>query len=122
MTQPRQDFLLQPYTYAGSDDAVWDFPLDDFYINGVLQPTPYGLSDNQHIIDIIINNIGAIKQFPLLGFALFNKLNSETQANEIFNSLSQNMKMDLYNVGIGAIQYLPDGNFTINYALITPAY
>ncbi len=61
---PRQDFLLQPYKYSGSDEVVWDFPLDDFYSNGVLQPTPYGDSDEQHKIDIIVNNIGAIKQFP----------------------------------------------------------
>ncbi len=67
----RQDFLLQNY------NGVWDFPLDDFYLNGVIQPTPYGDSDNQHKIDIIVNNIGAIKQFPLLGFGLFKWLKAE---------------------------------------------
>ena len=121
MSTPRQDFLLQPYKYAGSDEIVWDFPLDDFYLGGVLQPTPYGDSDNQHILDIIINNIGAIKQFPLLGFGYFQYLNSETTSDVIFNSLSRNMKMDLYSVGIGVLNF-SDNGFTINYKLIQPAY
>jgi len=122
MSNPRQDFLLQPYTYPGSDQVVWDFPLDDFKINGVQQPTPYGNSDNQHILDIIINNIGAIKQFPLLGFGLFQYLDSEATSDILYSELIQNMKTDLYLVGIGAINYAEDGNFTIDYSKITPNY
>ena len=118
----RQDFLLQPYIYPGIPDPVWDFPLDDFYVNGVIQPTPYGDSDNQHKIDIIVNNIGAIKQFPLLGFGLFQWQNSEAPIDEIDTSLTQNMKRDLYLVQIGALIPSNDGNFTIDYSKIVPNY
>lgn len=120
MAQPRQDFLLQPYTYNGIE--VWDFPLDDFYLNGVIQPTPYGNSDEQHKIDIIVNNIGAIKQFPLLGFGLFKRLNSEFDTNEVNTSLSQNMKSDGYLVKSGAVTKDSNGKLNINLKLIVPNY
>lgn len=122
MSIPRQDFLLQPYVYPGSSEVVWDFPLDDFYINGQIQPTPYGDSDNQHKLDIIVNSIGSIKQFPLLGFGLFQWLNSESQSDIIFSALSKNMNTDLYKVLQGAITPSNDGKFTIDYSMILPAY
>ena len=119
----RQDFLLQPYTYAGSNEVVWDFPLDDFFSNGVRIPTPYGDSDNQHIIDIIVNNLGSIKQFPLLGFGVFKWQNSEYQSDVVFNSLQNNMKKDLYIVQTGAIKPNQSGfGFTIDTTLIVPNY
>jgi hypothetical protein len=121
MGNARQDFLLQPYQYEGIDGVVWDFPLDDFYLGGVLQPTPYGDSDNQHILDIIVNPIGAVKQFPLLGFNLFQWLNSEATSDQIFNALSQNMKQDLYKVSVGVLKFTNNG-FEINYDFINPAY
>ena len=120
MTPPRQDFLLQPYKYDGSDEIVYDFPLDDFYIDGVIQPTPYGNSDAQHILDIEMNNIGSIKMFPLLGFGAFQYLNSEFDIPTVFNSLSQQMKSDGYFVSIGAV-YNNKG-FKINNKLIKPVY
>ena|ERR1035437_227182 len=117
----RQDFLLQPYKYAGSDQVVWDFPLDDFYENGVLQTTPYGDSDEQHKIDIEVNSIGSIKQFPLLGFNLFTRLNSENTTN-LYQDLTENMKMDGYKVGTGAIKFTGKNGFTIDNSKITPSY
>lgn len=119
---PRQDFLLQPYIYPGSSETVWDFPLDDFYIGGVIQPTPYGNSDNQHIIDIIVNNVGAIKQFPLLGFGLFRWLNSEAQTDVVYSSLTSNMKMDGYLVGIGTVKPAQNNGFEIDTGYIKPNY
>ena len=119
----RQDFLLQPYIYAGSNEVVWDFPLDDFFSNGVRLPTPYGDSDNQHKIDVIVNNLGSIKQFPLLGFGVFKWQNSEFKSDIIFNSLSDNMKKDLYKVQTGAVKPNQSGmGFTIDTELIIPNY
>jgi len=116
----RQDFLLQKYNYNGVE--VYDFPLDDFYQNGVLQPTPYGDSDEQHKIDIIVNSQGAIKQFPLLGFGLFKYLQSETNSSELFNSLSSNMKMDGYFAGTGSLVYVKNEGFKIVTDKITNNY
>ena len=116
MSDLRQDFLLQNY------NGVYDFPLDDFYINGVIQPTPYGNSDDQHILDIIVNNTGAIKQFPLLGFGLFKWLNSEATSDKIYQSLRNNMKSDLYLVQVGAINMISNDGFVINYNKIIPNY
>lgn len=116
----RQDFLLQKYNYNGKE--VWDFPLDDFTFNGILQSTPYGDSDNQHKLDITVNNIGAIKKFPLLGFGVFKYQNSEYQSGDMFNSFSQNMKSDLYNTGVGAIKQVGDKNISINLDLVAPSY
>lgn len=116
----RQDFLLQPYTQTDGN-IIYDFPLDDYYINGVIQPTKYGDSDNQHILDIIINNIGAIKQFPLLGFGLFKYQNAEFNLESVFNSLSKNMKSDGYTVLTGAVIPKEQG-FEIDTDLINPSY
>jgi tRNA G10 N-methylase Trm11 len=121
-TQLRQDFLLQPYIYAGSDEIVWDFPLDDFYVNGVLIDTPYGNSDNQHKIDICEYTQGALKQFPLIGFGVFQYQDSEYNLETVYNNLSSSMKMDKYNVTIGVIKPNGKNGFTINTDLITNSY
>lgn len=121
MSTPRQDFLLQPFDY-GNGEITWDFPLDDTIVDGVYLPTPYGDSDDQHIIDIIVGVKGGLKQFPLLGFGLFSYLNGEFISSQIFSALSTNMKMDGYTVKQGCIQSVQGGGFTINRALILPAY
>jgi len=123
MSNPRQDFLLQPYTYPGSNQIIYDFPLDDFYIDNKIQPTPYGDSDTQHIIDIIVATIGSYKQFPLLGFGYFQYQNAENngRSDVIFNSLSKQMKSDLYQVLQGAVKVV-NGVLIIDYSLIVPNY
>jgi len=118
---PRQDFLLQPNTDS-QGNVYYDFPLDDTVIDGVYLPTPYGNSDNQHIIDIIFIWKGAIKQFPLLGFGLFQYQNGEYNKNLVFSSLSDQMKSDGYLVKNGAISSDGSNGFNIDTDFIFPNY
>ena len=113
MSTPRQDFIL---------NANGDFPLQDTYLNGVIQPTPYGLSDNQHKLDIIVNNLGALKAYPLLGFGVFQYENAEVNLDTIYSSLQTQMASDGYKTVSKAVASDGNGGFTIDTDYITPNY
>ena len=113
MSAPRQDFLLNP-------DG--DFPLQDTYINGVIQPTPYGDSDNQHKLDIILNNLGSLKAYPLLGFGAFQYQDAEVNLDAIYSSLEQQMKSDGYKTVSKAVISAHNGSFVIDTDYIYANY
>ena len=113
MSAPRQDFLL---------NANGDFPFQDTYIGGKIQPTPYGLSDNQHKLDIIVNNIGALKAYPLLGFGVFQYEDAEVNLDNIYASLQEQMKMDLYKTTSKCLKSDGSGGFEIDTEFIYPNY
>lgn len=106
----RQDFLLNP-------DG--DFPLQDTKINGVMLPTPYGDSDSQHILDIITSDLGWIKQFPTLGFGVYQYRSAEIDLQGIEKKLKIQMDKDGYIVKHGAVAPSQGKNgFTINCSFI----
>jgi len=111
---PRQDFIL---------DKDGDFPLEDTIDNsGKYLPTPYGNSDTQHKIDILMNNFGALKRFPLLGFGIFKYENSEFNLDEVNKNLTLQMKNDGYTVVHGCVSINPDGGFLIDTDYIKNSY
>lgn len=100
----RTDFIL-------NQDG--DFPLQDTVIGGVWLATPFGKSDQQHIADGIVNDLGDLKQFPTYGFGLYNYLNSEyTQSIE--GKLKEVLKKDGYSVIPGCVSPVKGGGFIIN--------
>ena len=107
----RTDFLLDP-------DG--DFPLEDVYVNGVIQNTNYGNSDNQHIFDDIVYSTGSLKEFPTFGFGVTNYENAEYN-NSIFNTLKQVLSQDGYTVTSGTIKSVGNG-FVINTSYINNSY
>lgn len=121
MSEPRQDFLLQPFEDVNGN-IYYDFPLDDKVIDGVFYPTPYGKSDNQHKLDIIVNNLGALKRFPLLGFGVLKYEEGEYDQDSVNSALTEQMKNDGYTVKHGAISPDPNGGFIINTDLIVRNY
>ena len=69
MSAPRQDILL---------DSNGDFPLEDIIQGGVYIPTPYGVSDTQHCIDLVFDCLGATKEIPNIAFNASQYLKAET--------------------------------------------
>jgi hypothetical protein len=109
MANVRTDILL---------DSDGDFPLEDTYINGVLQDTPYGLSDAQHVEDIIFYNKGSLKQYPTLGFGAKQYINSEFNLQSVYKSLNNEMDSDSYKVSTGVVFPLDEG-FDIDTSYIS---
>lgn len=108
----RQDFLL---------DKDGDFPLEDYIVNGVVLDTPYGDSDDQHISDLIVYDIGSIKEYPTVGFGLLNYLNKEAGLFNVEKALKQTMREDGYVAQTGSVY--PEGKgFIINTTFIEPVY
>ena len=94
-----------------------DFLLDD---DGDLQITSngdfkIGLSDRQHITDIIRSNVGWWKQYPLIGVGIMNYLNSSGKEQQLEREIKIQLQSDGYNVDKPKISY--DANGLMN---ITP--
>lgn len=121
MAERRKDFLLQPYQDANGN-TYYDFPLEDTISpDGVYLPTPYGFSDDQHKLDIILCNLGSLKRFPLLGFGILQYEKAEYDQDSVNASLIAQMKSDGYRVNHGAV--IPNGNgFVIDTDYISKNY
>ena len=55
-------------------------------------------SDSQHIEDIVSENIGAYKQFPLCGVGIINYLNSSGAQQALRNEINTQLAIDGYSV------------------------
>lgn len=106
----REDFIL---------DEDGDFPLEDFVAAGVYLPTPYGNSENQHILDIIISHKGWIKQSPTIGFGVLSKVNSEFSVHGVEKDLNIELDKDNYKSKNGVIEPNNNGGFDINAEFIS---
>lgn len=122
MAEKRKDFLLQPFQDVNGN-TYYDFPLEDTISpDGVYLPTPYGFSDDQHKIDIIFNNLGSLKRFPLLGFGVIQYQNAEYDQDSVFSSLYAQMKSDGYLVKSNAVIPNQNNGFTIDTDNISKNY
>jgi len=54
-------------------------------------------SDQQHIEDIIFENVGAYKQFPLVGVGILNYLNSSGSEQGLRNEILSQLTVDGYS-------------------------
>lgn len=110
MAQKSTDILL---------NSNGDFPLEDTYINGVIQDTPVGFSDQQHIQDNIEYSEGSLVFDPLIGFGVKRFLNSEYRLNDVFKQLKEKLELDGYEVKSGCV-YPSGGGFNIDTSYIVP--
>jgi tRNA G10 N-methylase Trm11 len=108
----RQDFIL--------NENGW-FPLQDTVVNGVWVDTPYGDSDEQHKLDIIVYSKGSLKQTPDLGFNVQRFDNAEIALQDIFQELQEEMKKDGYLTSVGVVG-LKDKGFYIDCGYISANY
>ena len=92
----REDFILKPV------GDIMEFPLADVYFNGVLQPTNYGPSDQQHQLDTIIYQKGWLKSNPTLGFGILGYINAEFNQG-IEKNLSIELAKDSYKTQNGVV-------------------
>ena len=100
----RTDFLL---------DIDGDFPLEDNIVAGVQLDTPFGVSENQHILDCIVNGYGSIKQSPNFGFGAIQYLNSESMAS-MESNLRTELWKDGYSISVGVVSKNNKGGVDIN--------
>lgn len=112
MANKRQDFIL---------DQDGDFPLEDTFVNGVIQNTPYSDSDIQHIVDDIIYTVGSLKSDPSFGFGVTAYESSEYN-NSIFDSLNKVLSKDGYLPERDCVKKVNGGGFTIDTAYISNNY
>lgn len=73
-----------------------------------------GLSDNQHITDIIQSSPGAYKQFPLCGVAIINYLNSSGAQNILNREIRVQLQTDGYTINDITFKGSNTSNFTID--------
>jgi len=93
-----------------------DFILDedgDIFINPVTGDLDIGLSDKQHIKDIINANIGYYKQFPLVGVGVFNYINSGGDDQKLERTIKIQLVSDGYSVDRPKVSRDPDGTLNI---------
>lgn len=109
----REDFLLMT-----DENDNQDFPLEDLVVGGQYLPTPYGLSDSQHTLDIIICHKGWFKQSPLIGFGVLTRLHSEYSVQNLEKEISIEVGKDGYRTVNGVIDPNNKGGFDINANLI----
>jgi hypothetical protein len=92
-----------------------DFLLDDtgdlLITNGDFT---VGDSSMQETEDIIMSYPGWWKQFPLVGCAAPNYLNSPGTGQGLSNSIMQQLKLDGKTLSTFSTSINPDGTFTIN--------
>lgn len=85
----------------------------DLAIDAVAGDLVIGLSDKQHIRDIIVSFIGYWKQFPQIGVGIDSYVSSSGKQQEIQRLAQLQLQGDGYDVKtIVAIQE-PDGNFNL---------
>lgn len=73
-----------------------------------------GDSDTQHIQDIVFENVGAYKQFPLVGVGIINYLNSSGAVLILTRSIQIQLTTDGYNVEKIKFNNNNVSDFTIN--------
>ena len=73
-----------------------------------------GESDNQHIQDIVFENIGAYKQYPLVGVGLVKYLNSSGTQLVLSREMKIQLETDGYSVNEIAFDGINVSNFTVD--------
>lgn len=101
----RTDFIL-------NEDG--DFPLQDTVVGGVWLDTPFGLSDPQHMKDLLFYDLGHLTQSPVTGVGVSRYLNSEYKLQEVEDKVRSTFDKDDYNVYNGIVTPVPGGGFIIN--------
>lgn len=102
----REDFIL---------NKDGDFPLQDTVVSGVYMNTPYGDSDDQHKVDIVVYGKGWLKFSPTIGFLVKSYLNSEYKLYDVIKNLKENLEKDGYKTKTGLV--LPSNKFGNNEIL-----
>src|SRR3989304_1295927 len=70
-------------------------------------------SDEQHIEDIIIANVGAYKEFPLVGVGIEQYINASLNPQELERILKIQLKADGYRVGNPKVNFISDSKLLI---------
>lgn len=73
-----------------------------------------GESDQQHIQDIVFENTGAYKQFPLVGVGIINYLNSSGAQLILGRNIKTQLETDGYRVDNTKFSSNDLSNFTID--------
>lgn len=73
-----------------------------------------GESDNQHQQDIIFENTGAYKQFPLVGVGIINYLNSSGAQLQLTKNIKSQLETDGYRVNSVDFTGNDTSNFTVD--------
>jgi hypothetical protein len=93
---------------------AYDFELDD---DGDLKiennDLVIGPSDLQHIEDILSGAPGHFKEFPLVGWNPYKRLNARTSQVEINQSAKQQLQSDGYEVRALNLALSSDGTITL---------
>lgn len=81
-----------------------DFPLEDTIdSSGKYLPTPIVDSNSQHVLDLLYYSKSSVKKYPLAGFAILRKLNSEISIFTIEDELKESMNYDGYDTDNGCV-------------------
>lgn len=86
----------------------------DLFIDPNTGDFAFGLSDEQHIEDIIDSDIGHYKEFPALGAGIENYVNSSGTEQEIARKTKLQLQGDGYNVSRTIVEFDPNGNLTVS--------
>lgn len=73
-----------------------------------------GESDAQHIEDLIFENVGAYKQFPLVGVGIINYLNSSGSQLILKRNIKTQLETDGYRVDTIKFNGNDTSNFTVD--------
>lgn len=73
-----------------------------------------GLSDEQHQEDIVFENAGAYKQFPLVGVGIINYLNSSGAQLILSRNIKTQLETDGFRVDLVKFDGSDISNFTID--------
>lgn len=86
------------------NDLVIDATAKDFLIKE---------SDEQHIEDIIIANVGAYKEFSLVGVGIEQYINASLNPQELERILKIQLKADGYKIGNPKVTFQTSGKLLI---------
>lgn len=101
----REDFIML---------SNGDFPLEDVYKNGILQPTNYGFSENQHLKDLLEYDKGDLISDPSAGFGINNRLNSEIDVYSLQKELTMELEKDKFTANTGVIVPVGKDGFIVD--------
>lgn len=95
---------------------AYDIRLDDdgdLYINTTTKDIELVPSDKRHVLDILSAAPGHFKEFPLVGWNPYKRLNARTSQVEINQSAKQQLQSDGYEVRALNLALSADGIISI---------
>lgn len=103
---------------------VYDLKLtadEDLYIDPIMMDFVIAPSDQQHIKDILLSVPGWFKEFPLVGWNPYKRLNARGSKQENIQSAKDQLSADGYLVNPGDLDFdlTPDGELIFKTLNVT---